>query len=124
VSSIPTIKASFELDEDGSPVYVKGDDDLKHYNIRLHVDNVPIDTYAVTYILHDSYYNPVREALDVSENFAEEIKSYGDYTVQAKIRSKTGVATVATQLSAALQAGHNDSSSSQIQSALNEIRAL
>ncbi len=117
----PVIKAVFELDEKGQPLFVKGADH-KHYRIRLHVENVPEDTYAVTYLLDESYYNPVREARDRAAGFTEELTSYGDYDLQAKIRSREGTAAVTTKLSAALEAGHADEVSPQIESALKDIR--
>ncbi|MBZ5614667.1 MAG: hypothetical protein LAO23_11710 [Acidobacteriia bacterium] len=118
----PVIKAVFELDEKGQPAFVEGTDH-RHYRIRLHVENVPEDTYAVTYLLHETYYNPVRESRDRTVGFTEDLTSYGDYTVQAKIRSREGIIAVATQLSAALAAGHAGYVSPEIESALKEIRA-
>jgi hypothetical protein len=118
----PVIKATFTLDQEGRPVVVERGD-LKHYQIKLRVENVPEDTYAVTYLLDESYYDPVREARDRDTGFAEDLMSYGDYTVQAKVRSREGVAAVAIPLSAALEAGHGKDSSAEIASALNDIRS-
>jgi hypothetical protein len=122
MKSAPVIKATFQLDEKGQPVFVR-QADLKHYRIRLHVENVPDDTYAVTYLLDESYHNPVREARDGEGGFSEDLTSYGDYTVQAKIRSREGILTVAAPLSAALEAGQAMDASPEIVSALQEIRA-
>jgi hypothetical protein len=122
MTSSPVIKATFELDEKGLPAFIERGD-RKHYRIRLHVENVPDDTYAVTYKLHETYYDPVRESRDRAAGFTEDLTSYGDFTVQAKIRSKEGVATVATPLSAALEAGHGAQLPPEIESALRVIRS-
>ena len=118
----PVIKATFELDEMGRPEAIRRGN-LKHYRIRLHIENAPDDTYAVTYMLHESYYKPVRESRDRAAGFAEDLTSYGDFTVQAKVRSREGVATIATPLSAALEAGHGAPLPPEIKSALEDIRA-
>ena len=118
----PVIKATFELDNEGRPTFTQRGE-RRHYRIRLRIDNTPNDTYAVTYTLHETYYDPVRESRDRAAGFAEDLTSYGDYTVQAKVRSKDGVATVATPLSAALVAGHGAHLPPEIESALEDIRA-
>jgi hypothetical protein len=117
----PVIKATFELDEDGRPRLIQ-DGDLKHYKIRLSVDNAPDDAYAVTYVLHETYYDPVRESRDNKAGFTEVLTSYGDFTVQAKIRTRQGVTTVATPLSSALTAGHEARVTPAIAEALRDIR--
>jgi hypothetical protein len=118
----PVIKAMFELDQLGRPEAIQRENH-KHYRIRLHVENVPDDTYAVTYLLHETYYEPVRESRDRNAQFAEDLTSYGDFTVQARVRSKEGVATIATPLSAALEAGHGANLPPEIMSAISDIRA-
>ncbi len=122
MNPLPAIKATFDLDENGQPTAIQSGN-LKHYRIRLQVDNVPEDTYAVTYMLDDTYYNPVRESRERDAGFAQELTSYGDFTVQAKVRSKGGVTTVATPLSAALRAGHGAELRPGIEAALKDIRA-
>jgi hypothetical protein len=122
MTRLPVIKAVFELDENGRPTFTRRGN-LKHYRIRLHVENVPDDTYAVTYKLHDTYYDPVRESRDRNAGFAEDLTSYGDFTVQAKVRSKEGAVTLATPLSAALEAGHRAQLLPEIASALEVIRS-
>lgn len=120
MKSSPVIKATFRLDERGRPAFFLKNH--KNYNIRLQVENAPDDTYAVTYTLHESYYEPVRESRDRANQFAEDLTSYGDYTVQAKVRSKQGVTTIATALSDALKRGHASALSPEIESALKDIR--
>jgi hypothetical protein len=117
----PTIKATFELDERGQPLLVQRDN-LNHYRIRLQVEGAPEDTYAVTYVLHETYYAPVRESRDRAHEFAEELTSYGNYTVQAKIRTKNECPLVVTSsLSEALRVGHPDQQTAEIEAALKYI---
>ena len=117
----PQITATFVLDANGVPERIESGN-LTHYKIRLKVDNAPEDTYAVTYRLHDSYHTPVREAIDRATLFAEDLTSYGDYSVQAKVRTRDGAFSVARDLSRALEAGHADALTGPIVTALNEIK--
>lgn len=116
----PTIRASFELDASGRPAAVERHH-LKHYHIKLHVDDYPPDTYAVTYVLDDSYYEAVREVRDRDAHFEERMTSYGDYTVQAKIRTRNGTTTVAVPLSTALAQSHGDAPNPAVAEALRDI---
>lgn len=119
--SAPKIRATFQLDESGTPVRIK-QGDLTHYSITLHIEGAPEDTYAVTYTLHDTYYDPVREARNSEDKFSEELTSYGDYTVQANTRTKAGVFTISSKLSRSLAASYEDQITPEIQAALNDIR--
>lgn len=118
----PKIAAQFELDDSGQPkAIVRGS--TKHYNIRIHLVAPPEDTYAVTYQLDPSYYDPVRESRDKASSFSSDLTSYGDYTISAKVRTKHGVIAVALPLSEALKEGHASSMSRPIQSALEELES-
>jgi hypothetical protein len=117
----PEIMATFDLDPSGEPEAL-AQGDLKHYRIRLQVKGAPEDTYAVTYLLDESYYDSVRESLAKDQSFEERLTSYGDYTVQAKIRTKHGTLLAARPLSAALEAGHKGTESSAVQKALSSLR--
>lgn len=77
------VRAEFELDEGGKPAFIQGKR-LKHYKIRLSVDAVPDQAQSVTYRLHDSYKNPVREVFrgERGGHFDESITSFGDFDVQ------------------------------------------
>jgi hypothetical protein len=120
--STPTIKATFELDAVGAPTAIESGE-LRHYHIKLRVDDVPAGTYAVTYTLDDSYYDAVREVRNSEAGFEERLTSYGDYTVQAKIRTPNGVTTVAVPLSTALSEGSGEALNSAIADALHDIAA-
>jgi hypothetical protein len=121
VSFVPSIRATFDLDESGMPTAVEAGN-RKHYRIKLHVDGAPPDTYAVTYVLDPTYLSPVREVRNTGDFFEEELFSYGDYTVQAKIRSRDGVMTVAVPLARALAESYEQPSRA-ITSAIHEIAA-
>ena len=113
----PEIRASFELDATGNPEAISSGD-LEHYRIKLHIEGAPESTYAVTYLLDPSYRTPTREVLDKETSFEESLTSYGDYTVQAKIRTPEGITVIATPLSAALRQTYGTAASPQVQSAL------
>jgi hypothetical protein len=119
---MPTsIVATFELDDNGQPKFVARGD-RKHYYIRLSLDQPPSDTYAVTYILHETYYDPVRESRDRATGFGEDPTSYGDYTVQAKVRTPERLLTEAVTLSSALANGHQQHLTPPIAAAIADIR--
>jgi hypothetical protein len=80
----PTLKARFLLDRNGNPRF-EDDGEHKHYEIELYIDDAPDDTFAVTYILDESYYDPVVESKKKDASFGEEITSYGDYVIFAKV---------------------------------------
>ncbi len=123
----PIIKASFVLDASEKPSYFLYEytpsPTHKNYRIRLYVVNTPADAYAVTYTLHETYYDPVRESRDRANEFPLEITSYGDFIVLALVRSKEGAMTVSALLSSALEAGYGPNLSAEIQEALRDIRS-
>jgi hypothetical protein len=122
VTGTPIIRATFELDAEGRPTAVESGN-LRHYHIKLRVDGAPPDTYAVTYVLDPSYLSPVREVIDSNAAFEERLTSYGDYTVQAKIRAKDGITTVAVPLARALAESYSEAPSAAIATALQDIAA-
>jgi hypothetical protein len=79
------IGAQFILDQKGRPRYEQDEHGLRHYRIRLFVDGATPKVKAVTYKLHDSYYDPLREVFRDDKNpddrFSEVITSFGDYSV-------------------------------------------
>jgi hypothetical protein len=117
----PCLLARFELDANGRPQAIR-DGGRSHYLIRFEMQDAPADAYAVTYQLHESYYDPVRESKRRDSRFSEELTSYGDFVVRAKIRSPDGVETVSSPLSKALEQGHRDALTPEIQAALRDIR--
>lgn len=120
MSSKSNLIAKFALDSDGKPRFIERGG-LKHYMIRLGVEGAPEDAYAVTYKLDPSYYDSLREVRKAEDNFQEELTSYGDYVVQADVRSKERVEAIATNLSQALHRGHQEASTPEIESAIKDI---
>lgn len=120
MSNMANLVARFRLNKDGRPKFVR-EGDLKHFEIELAIDQPPTDTFAVTYRLHSSYYDPVRESLATKENFKEELTSYGDYRVRADVRRSSRTVQLSEKLSEALRKGHADESSPEILAAIQEI---
>jgi hypothetical protein len=101
----PRIRATFVL-RNNTPEYEDAGG-KRHYSIVLSIENAPPETHAVTYELHESYYDSKRE-VRTKPDFAEEITSYGDYVVRAKIRSKARTEFSSARLSQALLETHGD----------------
>jgi hypothetical protein len=116
----PNLIAKFELDESGQPARLRSGN-TTHYKIRLGVESPPDDTYAVTYRLHDSYYDPIRESRDKGASFEEKLTSYGDYQVRADVRTLSRVESLAGNLSEALRKGHQGDSNPAIIHAIDVI---
>ena len=116
----PSIKALFELDSTGHPKAINSGD-LQHYRIKLYVDGAPPDTYAVTYVLDPSYLSSTREVLDRDTRFEESLTSYGDYVVQAKIRTPDGITVIATPLSMALRQTYGTAPEPEVEAALQML---
>ncbi|SFI70911.1 pYEATS domain-containing protein [Nitrosomonas sp. Nm34] len=117
----PKLIASFVLGSNGEPEKIESKNH-NHYKLRLSVKDAPDDTYAVTYYLHPAYYDPVREARNKEVDFAEELTSYGDYEVQAKIRSQEYPLPVRRNLYEALAETYADITEPSILEALNDIK--
>ncbi|MDX2142972.1 MAG: pYEATS domain-containing protein [Rhodospirillaceae bacterium] len=101
----PVLKAKLILNASGKPKIVhSGEHD--HYSIELFVDNVPKAVSLVQYTLHPSYYDPVRDNRGAQPKFAEEITSYGDFKVRAKLEGSDGPALVRGALSDMLKEYH------------------
>ncbi len=103
--------AHFVLDSDGASTVIQSSTtpDLKHYKINLFTFEAPSTAQSVTYELHSTYYDPLREVVRKSDDdqFVEPITSYGDYEIRVAVSGSTGdVATV--WLSDALRQGHRD----------------
>lgn len=116
----PTIEAELSFDDSGKPRIIKRS--RKHYLIRLRTTNTPPSTYAVTYLLHESYPNPLREVRDKDADFPLETTSYGDYTVTAKVRHPEGVDIVTVDLARSLYEKYKNSNDPDIQQALKDIQ--
>jgi hypothetical protein len=55
------LRAEFVMTAPGQPEVVTTSGEIRVYAIRLFVENVSDDVYAVTYELHPSYYDRMRD---------------------------------------------------------------
>jgi transcription initiation factor IIF auxiliary subunit len=117
------IRAEFVRDKKGRLVGIK-EIDIIHYCIRLYIENPPVAAEKVVYQLHESYGNPRLEVKAGVANFAEEITSYGDYDVKAKIYHNNQVDSLMVLLSQALAETYGESPAAEVQTALEQIRRL
>lgn len=117
----PVIVAQFILDPNGVPI-IKYKGKHTHYRMKLMIRDAPEDAYAVTYELDETYYEPVRESRRRSEDFVENLTSYGDYTVRATVRGKQRTQTLVAKLSEALALGHAKNMSTAIATAFDYIK--
>jgi hypothetical protein len=115
-----TIKARLVLDERGRPIVLRSGR-YNHYKIELWLEGVPEDAHAATWVLHDSYRDPVREVLD-GPSFPLGVSTYGDYDVVANVRRRRYSEKFTARISEALRAGH-PSPTPEIAAAIAEIRA-
>jgi len=116
----PKLLARFFLDDKKVPEYSGKTEGKKNYSIRIFIKNAPSDTHAVTYQLDPSYFDPVRE-IRSRPTFEEEITSYGDYDLQARIRRKKRADVLAVRLSEALREGHASAMTPEIEAAIRDI---
>jgi hypothetical protein len=93
-----------------------------HYKIRLYIRNAPSDTDVVTYKLHPTFQNPIREVRKAPESpeCSLDIFSYGDFEITAEVRTSSRSYEINRRLSDALKA-ENDSPSPLERQALKEI---
>jgi hypothetical protein len=99
----PRLVAHFKTDEQGAPVFRAGKAH-KHYKIILEVENPPPDTYAATFELDPTFYDPLRTLPpDEDGKFRLSTSSYGDFEVLVKLHTKRGEVPIANSLARALQ---------------------
>ena len=77
----------------------------------------------MTYRLHETYYNPIREVHRGTPGFAESTTSFGDYDVLAEVRGRGGLNTAATSLSRALRETYGPNPGAEIATAIKDIEA-
>lgn len=115
----PRIRAEFVLDAQGRPL--RYGSDPAHYRIRLWVDGAPHDAHAVNWELHETYFDPVREVLR-KPGFVEEITSYGDFVITARIRSRKRHEQASALLSEALASTYGAGATDEVRAAIGAIR--
>ena len=76
----------------------------------------------VTFVLDDTYYQPVRKARKTDGEFTEEITSYGDFSLVTKFQAGDYQTAKTAQLSELLQKGHRGVSNPKIAEAIERIR--
>ena len=120
--SLPKILAEFITDAKGRPQILTGPSH-QHYRIRLYLKDAPDDVSRVTYKLHESYRQPVREVPVGVPDFAEEITLFGDHTITAVIRRRGGTDLVTNRLSDALAETYRESTPPSVQEAIDRLQA-
>lgn len=119
----PKLKLEFVLDEKGEPLKIESGG-VPHYEIKVSVENAPKDAYGVTYRLHSSYFDPVREVLDTADDFSEQFTTFGDYRLNARVRTDTGSHTLRESVAEGLTRTYSDSQvSAPIAEALQSIKS-
>ncbi len=118
----PAIVARFKTDTEGNPVFVT-DGDTKHYEVTIGVENAPQETYAATFELDPTYYDPIQTVRpDTEGQFSLETTSYGDYDVTVRLRTKEGEIPLADSLKRALQRSYGTAPANPaLMSALTDI---
>jgi hypothetical protein len=121
----PSIRVEFLVDDAGNPTYSDNPDRLgtirRHYDIRVTLASPPPDTWNVTFYLHESYYDPVRETRKPEFSFTT--TTYGDYIIQAKIYGSKGVDVLAANLSESLRKSYSGTTHPAILHAIDEIQS-
>jgi pYEATS domain-containing protein involved in immunity len=88
--TLPRLLARFEIDERGAPAFFETGG-KRHYKIVYEVENAPEGTYAATFELDPSYYDPYRTLTpDTDGKFRLTTTAYGDYGVMVRLRTKEG----------------------------------
>lgn len=124
------LRCEFDLDDQGLPRFTEGKtlksgEALKHYHIKLFLEDAPDDAYSVTYELDPTYYEPVREVFKgEAPDFALKTTTYGDFDVKANVRIKGFKDAVHVDVAEALSETYSDSTTPEIQGAIQEIAKL
>jgi hypothetical protein len=97
------ITASFVVNSANQPITIQRK--YTHFRIVLNVTDYPSGTYAVTYELHETFPNPIREVRSEPgrEGFPLFIATYGDFNVYAEIRALNESYRISRLLSDALR---------------------
>jgi hypothetical protein len=101
--------------EDGKPIYIY------KINLILEAPAAAPTPQRVTFLLDESYYQPVRKADKQGSQFVEEITSYGDFGLTAKPQAGDYIAAKTANLSDLLKKSYGSTSPSAIQEAIQRI---
>jgi hypothetical protein len=81
----PKLTVHLETDEQGNPAVVGGDA-KRHYKVVFEVENAPPDTYAATFELDSSRYDPVRTLEPERDGrFRLETTTFGDFPLVVRL---------------------------------------
>ncbi len=83
----PKLLAHFTFDAADKIRYSK---DEQSYEIRLFIQDYPLDLKSVTYILDSSFSEPERQASKSDPQFEEFITSYGEFSITAVLHFENG----------------------------------
>ena len=117
--SEPKIRSAFVTDLQHHP-YASDDGRRMHYRIILSLGNAPEGTQSVTYKLHETFVDALREEHQ-GPDFKEEITSYGDFTIKALVRTANDFEIITSSLIAALRETYGDVPDPEIASAINVL---
>jgi hypothetical protein len=122
----PQLRAEFVTDANGTPETVHGEG-VDHFRIKLFVDDAPDGTHAVTYELDPTYFDPVREVRAGVQRFEQEITSYGDYELSARVRHRGRTEYLGTSLTKALEGTYGSGAEIQspaVRDAIDRLKEL
>jgi hypothetical protein len=118
--NVAEIELEFEVDDAGNPKFITHGT-KQHYLIRAHIEDVPEDAYAVTYVLDPSYPSQFVESRDRSAGFPVSITTYGNYVLKAQIRGTSGTQTTGRSIEKALKSKYYDTHNNAIRDAISYI---
>ena len=116
------IRAEIALDQNKKPVSLPGKT-LNHYKVRLYLETNNPAVQSVTYKLDPTYYDPVRESNDSSQQFLIELTTYGDYPVTVDAQVDGEIVRKVVPLSQLLEETYENSTDPDILNALNAIKS-
>lgn len=112
----PRITARFLRDTDERPLSIVDASGTRQSSIELAIEGAPEDATGVTYLIHESYFDPIRESQPGSRRgtttadirFPQEITCHGDPELSARIETPRGSVVVRERLSRALWRGEGN----------------
>ena len=115
----PKIRAAFVTDLQHRP-YASDDGHHTHYRIVLSLEGAPEGTQSVTYKLHETYADALRE-VGQGPSFQVEITSYGDFAIKALVRTANDFEILTSSLIDALRGSYGANPDPEIASAIDVL---
>ena len=120
------LKAQFKLDNNQKPEFFEENEKGKTYRIyKINLIAAPPPTaptpQSVTFVLDESYYQPVRKARRKGDQFTEEITSYGDFNIVTKFQAGDYITAKTAQLADLLKKGYAGAMNDAIEEAIQRI---